>query len=278
MLNPSGSIPGGATYCFEGKSVIVTGSARGIGKTIASAFGRAGAHVAICDINVDDGEQTVLELREAGCKATFFRVDLAAKGEPQRMVEEVADRLGGLDFLVNNARAGERLDFSEDTEDNWDLTLSVGLRAACFASRRAIDIMGSRGGGSIVNIGSVSAILVSHESAAYHAAKAGMLQITRYLAVQAGSSRVRVNSILPGFIVQDEHQERYRRADNAAYRERVEQCHPLKREGRSEDVANAALFLCSESAGFITGQEIIVDGGFTTRDPWAVLTARNVNP
>ena len=277
MENSDGSIIDGDRNTFAAKSVIVTGSARGIGKTIAAAFGRKGARVAICDINEKVGEQTAFELRETGIKATYFRVDLSAKGGPQRLVAEVADKFGGLDILVNNARAGIRLEFLRDTEDNWDLTMAVGLRAAYFASLQAIELMGPRGGGCIVNISSVSAILVSHESAAYHAAKAGLMQLTKYLAAQAGHLRVRVNSILPGFIVQDEHQVRYRSPDNATYRAQVEQCHPVKREGRAMDVANAALFLCTSSADFITGQEIVVDGGFTIRDPWTVLTATDAN-
>ena len=98
------------------------------------------------------------------------------------------------------------------------------------------------------------------------------MQLTRYLAVNAGARGVRVNSVLPGFIVQDEHRERYLGADNADYRARAEKCHPLARVGFAADVAEATLFLCSDSAGFITGQSITVDGGFTIQDPWSVMS------
>jgi len=256
---------------FEGKVAIVTGGARGIGKTIATALGTGGARVAICDIHREAAEAAVRELRDAAIQAEYFPVDLSKRGEPQRMVAEAAEKWGRLDILVNNARAGARQGWLEDTEDNWDLTLSVGLRAAYFASQRAIPVMAGHGGGSIVNIGSVAAFLVSLESPAYHAAKAGLMQLTKYLAANAGPQRVRVNAVVPGFIVQDEHRGRYMKDDNAGYRARAESCHPLRDVGRADDVADAALFLCSDSARFITGQAIVVDGGFTIQDHWAAM-------
>ena len=255
---------------LEDKVAIVTGSGRGIGKTIAKHLGAAGARVAVCDIRRDASEATVRELRANGILAEHFPVDLSKQGEPQRMVSEVARTWGRLDILVNNARAGARRGLAEESEDNWDLVLAVGLRAAFFASQRAIAIMD---GGSIVNIGSVAAHLVSLESPAYHAAKAGLMQMTRYLAANAGARKVRVNSVVPGFIVQDEHRERYMKDENRDYRARAESCHPLRDVGRAGDVAEATLFLCSDSARFITGQQIVVDGGLTLRDHWAVMTA-----
>ncbi len=260
-------------FSFGGKVVLVTGSGRGIGKTIATAFGHARARVAICDINREAAEGTALDLQKVGIDANHFGVDLSKAGDPQQMVKEVAEKLGRLDVLVNNARAGAIRADAEETEESWDLTMSVGLRAAYFASQQAIAIMGSTGGGNIVNISSVSALLVSSESAAYQAAKAGLVQLTRYLAANAGSRSVRVNSVLPGFIVQDEHQERYLRDDNIDYRTRAEQCHPLGRVGRAREVAEAVLFLCSDAATFITGQAIVVDGGLTIQDPWTLMSA-----
>ena len=265
----------GPKWAFGGKVAIVTGSARGIGKTIAAALGTAGARVAVCDIHRDASEATVRELQKAGASAEYFPVDLSKQGEPRRMVTAVAEKWGRLDILVNNARAGVRRGPLEDSEDNWDLTMAVGLKAAYFASQQAIPVMAANGGGSIVNIASVAALLVSLESPAYHAAKAGLMQVTKYLAANAGTQRVRVNSVVPGFIVQDEHRQRYMSDDNAGYRARAEACHPLRGVGCAGDVAEAALFLCSDSARFITGQAIVVDGGLTIQDAWTVMSAAN---
>jgi NAD(P)-dependent dehydrogenase (short-subunit alcohol dehydrogenase family) len=267
-----------SNFRFDEKVVLVTGSARGIGKTIAIAFGNVGARVAICDLDSAAGENCAKELRELKIDAMYFSVDLSRKGEPQRMILEVVEKFGKLDILINNARAGERLEFLEDTEENWDATMSVGLKAAYFAAQKAISIMGSQGGGNIVNIGSVSAFLVSSESAAYHVSKSGITQLTKFLAVHAGSKKIRVNSVLPGFIVQDEHRNRFDSSNNIEYRNCAEQCHPLKRVGNSQEVADATLFLCSEAASFITGQEIIVDGGLTIQNQWSVLSAKPATP
>jgi NAD(P)-dependent dehydrogenase (short-subunit alcohol dehydrogenase family) len=260
-------------FSFRDKVALVTGSAQGIGKTIAASFGDAGARVAICDIDRERSNATVLELRKAGIDARYHAVDLSKRGEPGRMVAEVTEKFGRLDILVNNARAGTRSGLLEETEENWDLTMSVGLRAAFFASKEAIPVMRSEGGGSIVNICSISAFLVSQESASYHAAKAGMMQLTRYLAMYAGDRQIRVNAVLPGFIVQDEDRKRYLRNDNNRYRARAEGCHPLRKVGSAGDVADATLFFCSDSANFITGQTIIVDGGLSIQDSWTAVSA-----
>jgi len=182
----------------------------------------------------------------------------------------VYERYKKLDILVNSARSGQRVQLLEETEQTWEDTLSVSLRAAFFTSQEAIRIM-SQKGGSIVNIGSIAAFLSTHESPVYHIAKAGLLQMTRNLAVLAGSYKIRVNSVLPGFIVQDENQPRYRDLDNQVYRKVAEFCHPLGEVGSSDDVARAVLYLCSSEAAFITGQSLIVDGGATLQEQFGLL-------
>jgi 3-oxoacyl-[acyl-carrier protein] reductase len=258
---------------FDGRVAVVTGGARGIGRAIASAFGEAGSRVAICDVDFDGAEVAVQELRERGVRAESFTIDLSKKGAPQRVIAEIADKWKRLDFLINNARAGARGPRSEDDEDDWDLTQAVCLRAVHFASLAAAPLMTANGGGSIVNISSVSARLVSAEPAAYQVAKAGLIQLTRYLAANLGSQGIRANAILPGFIVQDEHREKYASEGNARYREMADACHPLSDIGSSSDVARAALFLCSAAAGFITGQELVVDGGLSIQDVWSVMSS-----
>lgn len=251
---------------FAGKVAAVTGSARGIGKNIARAFGRQGALVVICDIDEEKGRVTESELRQQGMSVEFLCVDLSQRGTPQAMIQKIVERWGRLDILVNNARSGRRTSLLEEDEDTWEEGISVTLRAAFFASQEAIRVMSQTGGGSIVNISSIVGLLTCHESPIYHIAKAGLLQMTRYLAAHAGIYGVRVNAVLPGFIVKDEYKARYERDDNQRYREIAEFCHPMGHVGGSDDVAKAVLFLCSPETSFISGQCLVVDGGLTLQE------------
>lgn len=251
---------------FAGKVAAVTGGARGIGRNIARAFGREGALVVICDIDEPKGRATESELCEQGISAEFLSVDLSQRGAPQAMVQKIVQRSGRLDILVNNARSGQRTSLLEEDEDTWEEGISVTLRAAFFASQEAIRVMSKIDGGNIVNFSSVAALLTCDESPIYHIAKAGLLQMTRYLAAHAGKYGVRINAVLPGFIVQDDHKARYERDDNQRYREIAEFAHPMGHIGESDDVANAVLFLCSPEASFISGQCLNVEGGLTLQE------------
>lgn len=256
---------------FVGKVAAVTGSARGIGKNTCRAFGREGAQVVICDIDEESGRATEAELLEEGISVEFLCVDLICKGAPQAMVKQIVQQWGRLDVLVNNAKSGQRANLLEEDEDSWDLGMSVTLKAAFFASQEAIPAMGRVGGGSIVNVSSVLGMLSGPHSPSYHAAKAALVQMTRYLAVEAGGYGTRVNCVMPGFIVQDEHGPRYERDDNRRYREIVEFAHPLGFRGKSDDIANAVLFLSSPEAAFINGETLVVDGGLTLQEQSGLL-------
>lgn len=251
---------------FAGKVVAVTGSGRGIGKNIAYAFGQEGANVIICDVNELEGKDTESELQKQKISANFLFVDLSHRNAPQKMVRQIVKHYGSIDVLINNARTGKRTEFLQEDANNWDIGMTVMLKAAFFASQEAVRFMSNNGGGSIVNISSISGKLICNESPVYHIAKAGLIQMTRYLAVYAGIYGVSVNAVLPGFIVQDEHRSRYERDNNKRYREIAEFCHPLRKVGKSDDVANAVLFLCSSEASFITGHCIVLDGGLTLQD------------
>lgn len=256
---------------FVNKIVAVTGGTRGIGKNIACAFGREKAFVIICGIDEHEGRAVMSELRKHGMSVEFLGVDLRQKGAPQAMVQQIVKRWKRLDILVNNACSKRRISLLEENEDTWEEGISVTLRAAFFASQEAIRRMSKMGGGSIVNISSIAALLVCHESPVYHIAKAGLLQMTRYLAAHAGIHKVRVNAVLPGFIVKDEDRGRYLKDDNKQYRQKAEFCHPLGHVGKTDDVANAVLFLCSQKASFISGQCLSIDGGLTLQEQSSLL-------
>lgn len=251
---------------FRGKTVLVTGGSAGIGKAIARTFAELGAHVAICGVNRTAGRDTAAELARLGGECTYFLADFTKKGIPAKAVATTITRFGAIDVLVNNAKLAQRVSLFDETEDSWESSMAVTLRAAFFTSQAAIAHMAKHGGGAIINIGSVEGYSVGHDSAVYHIAKAGMLQMTRYLAVHAGRAGVRVNCIMPGFIVKDEYTVRYESPQNEKFRRTVEFAHPVGHTGKTQDVAQLAAYLASPNAAFITGQGITVDGGLTLHD------------
>jgi len=260
-----------ATQEYYGQVALVTGAARGIGLGIARRLAEEGARVLIADVNAESGHAAVQTLRAAGLTADFLPIDLSALGGAAAMVAAAAQVAGAVDVLVNNARAGRRLSLLDESEENWDLALDVGLKAAFFASQATIKLMAGRGGCRIVNIASVAATHVTIESPAYHASKAGLLQLTKYLAVAGGPHHARVNGILPGFIVQEEHRPRFDAPDNEAYRTLTARYQPLGAVGSERDVAEAVLYLCSDRARYVSGTCLVLDGAATAQEPFGVL-------
>jgi 3-oxoacyl-[acyl-carrier protein] reductase len=255
---------------------IVTGGARGIGAAIAKALAASGATVVIADRDEQQGNATEQRIQELGHRAHFLKTDLfLGKAEVSRLFKRVEEIAGIPRILVNNARSGERRDVWEETEATWANTLSVTLNAAFFCMQAAFESMRGRvDSGAIVNVSSVVSSLASGESPSYHAAKAALSNLTRYMAVEGGKVGIRVNAVAPGFIVQDEHRERFLSANNGDYREAAEFCHPGGKVGSSDDIARAVVFLSSDDARFISGQEITVDGGLTIQEPSSLVLRR----
>ena len=251
---------------FKDQVVAITGAARGIGKNIARAFGREGAVVILLDIDTEKGIATKDEFQREGLSVEFMEVDLRRDDEPRRIIRQIVGQWKRIDILVNNARPRNRVNIYDETEETWKQSMDVILKAAFFASQAAIESMSKTGGGCIVNMSSAAAFFVCHESPAYHTTKAELLQMTRYLAAEAGKFNVRVNAVVPGFIVQDEDRERYDSEQNKRYRKVAEFVHPISRVGTSDNVADAVLFLCSNEASFITGQGLVVDGGLSIQE------------
>ena len=256
-----------------GRVALVTGAARGIGRNIARLLARAGASVVIADIDTENGPLAAAELSACGTPTSYLFADLAKVGGPALAIRRCVEQHGRLDILVNNARSGSRADLLTQDEKSWDATMAVTLRGTFFAAQAAIRFWESTGagGGSIVNIASIAGVLATHEAPAYHAAKAGVIQITRYLAVAGRPFGVRVNAVAPGFVVQDEHRERFDRADNESYRRVANATHPVGRVGTSDDIAEAVLFLATPRSAFMTGQVLLADGGSSVQEQWSFL-------
>jgi len=257
--------------CFNDRIVVVTGGARGIGKNIAVRFAEFGALVLIVDRDEPLAMETVEYINNKIGESAYICADLSQKEDCECLMEKISEMHGCPDVLINNARGGARTMPLQETSKNLEITLNISLYAPLLLSQSFIN-MRRVGKSSVLNISSVASQMVSGESIGYHVAKAGLESMTRYLAVASGSKGVRVNAIRPGFIVQDEHRARFNSPENKAYRKVSNECHPLSNVGSADHIADAALFLCSDRASFITGQTLTVDGGLTIQDQFSIAS------
>jgi NAD(P)-dependent dehydrogenase (short-subunit alcohol dehydrogenase family) len=244
------------------RTALITGGASGIGEATARRFAAEGARVLIADIQEEAAQRGVSEIREAGGVAHFRHTDVTNRADVRRMVQDAERILGGLAVLVNNAMADPRDDYTED--QRWDAMLESGLSAYWAAAIEATPLLERSGKEAIVSNASIADARIGIEfaSEAYSAAKAGVVGLTRKLAKRLGPSGIRVNCVCPGII----ETPRWRRAGDPEPRfaRRWRQMTPLGRYGRSEEVASVMLFLASDDSSFVTGQDLAIDGGFTT--------------
>ena len=234
--------------------VIVTGSGRGIGRSIADLYAAEGARVVIAERDASTGSDAEREIRSRGGSALFVQTDVGVPDQIIRLMEHTSRELGGVDILVNNAGFGRIGSPYELTVDDWDAVIDTNLRGTFLCSREAARSMRDRGGGSIVNIASIRARTPDPRSVAYAASKAGVLGLTRALAVALFDDRIRVNSVSPGWIETGDGTET---AGEVRHEARV--------AGRTDDIARACLFLTSPDNAFVTGADLLVDGGITRR-------------
>ena len=241
---------------FKDKVVFVTGGARGIGREIAEAFARHGADVALGDVARDACEETAGEIAGQGCRAKGYYLDVGSLGTCEEAGRQVMEDFGRVDVLVNNAGITRDNLLIRMSEEDFDRVVTINLKGTFNCTRIFSRIMMKQRSGSIINISSVIGLIGNAGQVNYAASKAGILGVTKSAAKELASRNIRVNAIAPGFIrteMTGELPEEVREA----YLQNV----ALKRQGTPRDVANAALFLASEYASYITGQVLVVDGG-----------------
>jgi NAD(P)-dependent dehydrogenase (short-subunit alcohol dehydrogenase family) len=235
---------------------IITGAGRGIGKAIAKAFAAKGFVCVIADINEVNGEATVFDIVASGGNAIFVRTDVSSVTDIEKLIQFVSQKYGRIDVLVNNAGLSEFFDPLLMNEETWDRVLDTNLKSVFFCSREAAKIMKDNGGGSIVNIASTRAIMSEPNSEAYAASKGGILALTHALAASFSNYHISVNAVLPGWI---------ENGDYSALREVDHKQHFSQRVGKPDDIARACLFLSDSENDFITGTQLVVDGGMTRK-------------
>lgn len=258
------SIPEKAAQLLSlaGRPAIVTGAASGIGRGIALTLAQMGAAVAVLDIDEPGGQATAAEIRAQGGNAIFIRCDVRARHDCAEAVKSVLAAFGTIDILCNNAGIVIRKSVAELREDEWDLALDVTLKSVYLLSREVIPHMVRNGGGSIVNTGSGWSLKGGPRAAAYCAAKAGVLNLTRSMAIDLGKDNIRVNCVCPGDVDTPMLQSECAQLgeDRAAFMKEAA-TRPLHRVGTVDDVASAVLFLASNMSAWITGAALVVDGG-----------------
>ena len=248
---------------LEGKVAIISGGARGQGAEEARLFAKEGAKVVFGDILDDEGRKVEAEISEAGGEAAYIRLDVTIAQDWKAAVELAENKYGKLDILVNNAGILNRKGIEDTTEEEWDQIMDVNAKGVFLGTKEAIPAMRRAGGGSIVNISSVAGLIGSSQGiAAYTASKGAVRLFTKVTAVQHANDGIRCNSVHPGGV--DTPMTQDAMSDPAVRAERERRV-PLGRIGTVEDIAYGVLYLASDESSFVTGSELVIDGGSTAQ-------------
>ncbi len=245
---------------LQGKRAIVTGGANGIGRATAELFAREGALVLIADIDHDTGEKVAADLRDQGHQAEFLATDTTDPTAVSALVAHAQTFLGGIDVWVSNAGTSLTEELLEIEPDRWEADLRLNLTSHYLGARAVIPVMVECGGGSLITVSSVNALWSIGEFG-YSAAKAGLIQFTKNIAVTYGPQGIRANVICPGTIATESGAAYW--DQKAGAKEKLLKWYPLRRLGLPEDVASMALYLASDESSFVTGATMVIDGGLT---------------
>ena len=247
---------------LEGKVALISGGARGMGAVESRLFAREGARVVLGDIQEAEGRQVEREINDSGGEALFIKLDVTSEEDWKGAIEATVRRFGKLDILVNNAGVGDGRTIEEATGEWWDRVMEVNAKGVFLGTKYSVSEIGKAGGGSIINISSMYGIVGSGAAAAYHASKGAVRAFTKAAAIRYARDGIRVNSVHPGFIETRMTESFLARP---GVRESWESGTPLGRVGIPEDVAYGVLYLASDESSYITGSELVIDGGYTAQ-------------
>jgi NAD(P)-dependent dehydrogenase (short-subunit alcohol dehydrogenase family) len=245
---------------LAGKVAVITGGASGMGQSEAMIFAREGARVLVGDLLEIEGRQVVDKIAAGGGQARFVKIDVTSEADWQKAVDTAAGEFGKLDILVNNAGISGTFDPDTMSTAAWDALMNVNAKGVFLGMKHAIPRMRDAGGGSIVNISSISGFVgQAAVHMAYNASKGAVRIMTKSAAVQYAKDGIRINSVHPGMMPP---MRTSKMSADPQWRAKMLSAVPMKREGRVEEVAHAVLFLASDEASYITGTELVVDGGY----------------
>lgn len=249
---------------LAGKVAIITGAGAGIGRASAGLFAREGAAIVAVDLDSTANEQVVEEIRSAGCQVLAVRADVSQAAEVQRLVRQVLTKFGRVDILFNNAGIVPHGRVHDTAESDWDRTMAVNLKSMYLLCHEVVPLFLQQGGGVILNTASATAVRSVVDRAAYSTSKGGVIALTRSMALDYVRDNIRVNCLCPGTIdTPSLHQRLAAFADPDEARRQFIARQPMGRLGTAEEVAQAALYLVSDEARFVTGVAFSIDGGFT---------------
>lgn len=250
---------------MENKTVIVTGAGRGIGAATAELCAKHGANVVIADINDEWGKSVEKTITSQGNEGTFLHIDVSSEDDVEKMVKFAVDKYGRLDGIVNNAATIVVKKVADITEEEWDRVIGVNLKGVFLGCKHAIrQFQKQGGGGSIVNIASISAVVGLPEQAVYCASKGGVFQLSRQIAIDYAKENIRCNTIGPGS-VKGEFLQIYLdgQEDPEEARQRILDAHPIARLADPFEIAETIMFMLSDRSSFVTGANLQVDGGYS---------------
>ena len=250
------------------KVAIVTGGALGIGREVCKILAEEGAKVAVTDVNDDAGEEVKHEIIYDDQIAEFWHLNVADENEVKTVFKQVDEKFGGIDILVNNAGiAGENKSTHEISEEEWDEVMRVNVKGVFFCTKHVIPYLRQSDGGSIINLSSIYGIISAADIPPYHASKGAVRLMTKTDALLYAKDNIRVNSVHPGYIwtplVENLGKQSPKGVD--AFRKHLDSLHPIGHVGEPADIAYGILYLASDESKFVTGSELVIDGGYTAR-------------